>query len=196
MAVVKKYESGGKNEEDFVLFLDKTLGENKVVKKNLIALQQAAEEKWDKLAKLDKETINKAFKYKPLSNTYEVDINQLPDELKGYDWVGSEKNPKKNLFGQFVADNPKDVNTILASGLYSYLQKYPGKTATKQDKNIADIRNYIQNAKFGGEDMFSELFDPMEDPAKQEYLKTASKENLLRYAKDALKIRVLLIIKI
>lgn len=182
MAVVKKYSSGNKITEDFISYFDRTLGD-KIAKKSLSAFQQALDEKWGKLSALDEESQANIFKNKAIANTYEVSLDALPEELRGYDWEGTEK-PIKKVLGKYIATDPREINSLIAASYNEWRKQHRPNTPTKQDKNIADIKDYIKLVKFGGEDMFSELIDPLEDSQKQEYLRDAAKENLLRYANE------------
>jgi hypothetical protein len=80
MSVVKKYEKGKAiNRMDYANFIADKIKNTKFTKAGLSLATQAAK-KFDQLMQSGK--FEEAYSFDPISNTYSIDANKLPDELK------------------------------------------------------------------------------------------------------------------
>lgn len=200
MALIKKYENGGSYQntnpslEDY---LDQRLDELKVTKKAKPLIQKTAR-KFANLSSL--KDFKDIYKYDKLTNTYTVDINRLPEEMRGEIWTGSKDDVDKNIFGQYTAkpdkstkNSPfgaeKKMNSIVASLLNEYIELYPNKPFNKENRKIANLQDYITKVPFGGnEEIFQTKFESLPNEERYKFLKKYAKDNLdqylLAYSKD------------
>jgi len=108
MSVVKKYQTGGKTSKTYDLedYLAKKINEGKFTAKALPYVREAASN-FAKLAKSGR--LDEAYSFDPIKSEYSVNLDVLPDELKGAEWGGSKDEINKNVFGQWTA-NPDRSN--------------------------------------------------------------------------------------
>lgn len=156
MSVVKKYQAGGPVSSDLESFIIKKLGETKLTSK----AAKYAEEAASRFRDLDKAgKLKEAYSFDPIKHEYAIDLEKVPEHLKGYEWAGSTEAPSKNVFGQYSvksdkegASEAKKYNSLIAGWVGEYLG-----SATPTEKPInsgvnrefANLEDYIVNTNFG-----------------------------------------------
>jgi hypothetical protein len=165
MALVKKLKNGNtitpiQSVEDF---LDKKLENTKFTKKALPHAQKAAQ----KFRDLYKEFYNtpkfgEVYQYDKLSNKYTVNKEQLPEDLRGYNWEGTDKPVSKNILGQYSTGNEEESNSLIASWLLDFETNNPAEPVEKQKRSIASLQDFIRLRDFGGKgDVFESRWEEM-----------------------------------
>lgn len=200
MAVVKKYQLGGKTKESLQDFLSKKLSSTKFTAKG----EALARESATNFMKLyNSGNFSDVFTSDPIANTYNVDTNKISDEsLKNIDWSGSKDQLNKNIFGQYsgqpdksnkgeLNSEKKKFNTLIASWIHEYNQtNTPESTqptsAVQVEKDIPEIAKYMIDTKYGGnEDTFTSMFGGIEnDEDRKSKILTSLRENVNQYLED------------
>lgn len=144
--------------------------------------------------------MDKALKFNP-DRTYTIDLNQLPENLKSYNWTGHDNPLEKDMLGLGVKVRGEDSQAEGLTSAMSALRKHTEAnipataTATStslgtSEKGLSLLPEYILKKHYGGTDetsqrLFGESFDKIrtDDERKSKVLNWA-KENINDYLTD------------
>lgn len=168
MAVVRKYGSGGITEDPATLaaeyeqFLAKKIQEeeNKFTAKVFPSIQQQAAQWRDGSYK----GLLNAYERDPITNTYTVRTDKLPEELRKINWAGNKEEVKLNLLGQYSKRGNRDSedaefgNSVISNWTNEFLNS---RTQTKsttipvsnhKKASIKPLGDFVLQNKFHGVD--------------------------------------------
>lgn len=207
MSVARKYKMGGITEDpaslaaEYQEFLAKKIQENegKFTSKALPLVQQQAAQWYEGAT-------NGLFNYyerDPITSTYKIQADKLPEGLKGKVWEGSKDRINTNILGQFTA-NPdksnkdeefaeiKKFNSLVANWTNEFLNSKkttPAQTISTSNKEVKlkSLHDYIYENKFNSSnEAFNEFANTIPDNvAMKQKLMDWGIEHVTGYVNDS-----------
>lgn len=66
------------------------------------------------------------FTYDQLANTFTINMNRMPANLKNYEWNGSSKDIKRNIWtGKLLIKTERDFNSLFAIWIIEFIKLSP-----------------------------------------------------------------------
>lgn len=164
MSVVKKFQSGG-SIGSYSDFISKKLNETKFTAKTAKEAEEVGN-RWRELAKTGK--LSEIYSYDPNKNSYTIDVTKLPDELKTFDWSGSQTPIKPNSFGQISSGSKRkgssgvqNLNTLFSSWTNDFLKSNPTSQTTEETKkySLGKLSDFIKDKYYGGSEDYLDLWN-------------------------------------
>ena len=193
MAVVKKLQSGGTISNPFEEYIYQDLTSGALSKNSLDKVKPVAKQ-WSELykyAETSGKPLEEFIKFDRIGETYEINTESLPEELKKYNWTGYKKKPSKNFLGKYSINDEMSANDYYGSLFLKYIvdKGTPVKTnKIKETRDIPVLQNYLLTSQFGNEEnnvsLFEETWDKLSSDQKKERVINSAKENIKLYLED------------
>lgn len=80
-------------------------------------------------------TLYEAFSCDQLSQSYTIDYNKMPTNLRYFQWNGNNGEVKRNVWGQYAGTTENYYNSIIASWVIEFIKSNPASNnnAAKED---------------------------------------------------------------
>ena len=177
--------------DDYQKFINEQLSKEKFTRKGESVAREAANN-WIQL--FNSGNFDKIYSYNPTTQKYNINTQDLPENLKSIDWSGSPEAIHSNILGRMsakeqAAKTPQQkYNTLLANWTSQYLANKQN-TPTQKIQVQRDFAKDFSNS-FGGGDDSGEMWDKYKkdvlknDPeAIKKYVMETYKNSILNYGK-------------